>query len=66
MPFLVKTKPKINISFDSKDAEPHNTPTNVTYHRDLDVGSILIYWHTLMEHVQNPSDQTLSSLERQK
>ena len=43
MPFLVKTKPKIDISFDSKDAEPHNTPTNVTYNRDLDVGSILIY-----------------------
>jgi len=48
MPFLVKTKPNIDISFDSKNAEPHNTPTHVIYHRDLDAGSILIYWHTLI------------------
>ena len=51
-PFLVKTKPKIDISFDSKNAEPHNTTTHITYHRDPDVGSILIYWHTLMVGVQ--------------
>ena len=47
-PFFVKTKPKIDISFDSKNAEPHNTPTHITYHRDPDVGSIFIYWHTLV------------------
>ena len=47
LPFLAKTKPKIDISFDSKGDKPHDTPTHVTYHRDLDVRSILVYWDTL-------------------
>ena len=47
-PFVVKRKPKIDISFDSKNHKPQNTPTHVTYHRDLEIGSILVYWHTLM------------------
>ena len=48
LPFLVKVKPKIDISSDSKNDEPHNTPKHITYHRDLDVQSILIYWDTLI------------------
>ena len=44
MPFFEKTKPKIDISFLSKSDKPHNAPTHVTYHRDLDVRSILVYW----------------------
>ena len=47
-PFLVKTKPKIDISFDSKNAEPHYTPKHKTYQLDPDIGSILTYWHTLV------------------
>ena len=49
MPFLVKTKPKIDNSFYSKNDQPHNTPKHVIYHCDLDVGSILVYWDTLMD-----------------
>ena len=48
-PLLVNTKPKTDISFDSNNAIPHNTPQHVTYHRDLDVRSILVYWDTLPE-----------------
>ena len=48
MPFLEKTKPKIDISFLSKNDKPHNAPTHVTYHRDLDDRSIIVYWDTLM------------------
>ena len=44
MPFLVKTKPKTDISFDSKNNKPHNTPKHVTYHPKLDVRLILVYW----------------------
>ena len=51
MPFLVKTKPKIDISFGSKSDKPHNTPQHVIYHRDLDVRSILVYWDTLKTHL---------------
>ena len=47
-PFLVKTKPKSDISFDSNDAVPHNTRQHVTYHRDLDLLSVLVYWDTLV------------------
>ena len=39
MPFLVKTKQKIDISFDSNKDKPHNTPKHVTY-CDLDTRSI--------------------------
>ena len=52
-PFLVKTKPKTGICFDSNNAIPHNTPQHVMYHHDLDVQSILVYWDTLMLHKQN-------------
>ena len=48
MPFLVETKPKIDIFVYSKNAKPHNTPKHATYHRDLDVRSILVYWDTLV------------------
>ena len=48
----MKTKPKTDISFDSNDAVPHNTRQHVTYHRDLDVQSILVYWDTLMPQLQ--------------
>ena len=47
MPFLVKTKPKIDIFVYSKNVKPHNTHKRVTYHCDLDVGSIIVYWDTL-------------------
>ena len=58
MLFLVKTKLKIDISFDSKNAEPHNIPAHVTYHRDSDIGSNLIYWHTLPSSLtSDPSGQ---------
>ena len=33
--------------FDSNNAIPNNTPQHVTYHRDLDVQSILVYWDAL-------------------
>ena len=47
MPFLVKTKSKIDIFLYSKNDKPHNTSKHVTYPRDLDVRSILVYWDTL-------------------
>ena len=40
MPFLVRTKQKIEISFDSNNDKPYNTPQSVIYHHDLDV-----WWH---------------------
>ena len=47
MPFVVKPKPKIDISFVSRNDRPHNLPTHITYHGDLDVQLTLVYWDTL-------------------